>query len=94
MSNLTNINLKVFFDGKKQKNIIRELRTDVINDIKGYGGDIKNPKPGFSINFDFSKQTLGNHTIKIEVYSQDNRKIEEKISTITIIKKIEYGTEE
>ena len=94
MSNLTNINLKVFFDGVEQKNIIRELRTDVINDIKGYGGDIKNPKPGFSINFDFSKQTLGNHTIKIEVYSQDNRKIEEKISTITIIKKIEYGTGE
>ena len=91
MSNVPNINIKVFFDGNQIGTATRTTRTDVLNTVKGYGGDITNPQPGFSINFDFSKQSLGSHTIKVEVWSEDNRKLKEGITTINIINRIEYG---
>ena len=94
MSNVPNLTIKVFFDGAEQGNVSRVVRTDVLNSVKGYGGDITNPYPGFSLNFDFSKQSLGNHTIKVEIWSSDNRKLQELSSTINIINKIEYGTGE
>ena len=92
MSTVPDIKIKVMFDGNEIGNATRTERTDVLNSIKGYGGDITNPKPGFSINFDYSKQSLGNHVIKVEVWSNDNRKLQEASMPITIVKKIEYGT--
>ena len=92
MSTVPNTSVKVFFDGTEIGNVSRVDRTDVLNSIKGYGGDITNPKPGFSVNFDFSNQSLGAHTIYVEVWSSDNRKLQAASMPITIVKRIVYGT--
>ena len=92
MSTVPNANIKVFYDALEFTNINRVARQDVLNSIKGYGGDVTNPNPGFSINFDFSNQVLGAHTIRVEVWSQDNRKLAETSTVINVVKKIEYGT--
>ena len=91
MSNVPNVNVKVFYDALEYDNAPRIARQDVLNNVKGYGGDITNPNPGFSINFDFSTQVLGPHTIRVEVWSSDNRKLAETSTVINIIRKIEYG---
>ena len=92
MSTLQNIKIKVFYDNIELNNISRGIRPDVLNDIKGYGGDIINPTPGFSVSFDFSNQALGGHTIKVEIWSQDNRKLQEASTRINIIQRIQYGS--
>ena len=92
MSTLQNIKIKVFYDNIELNNISRGTRPDVLNDIKGYGGDIINPTPGFSVSFDFSNQALGGHTIKVEIWSQDNRKLQEASTRINIIQRIQYGS--
>ena len=92
MSNVPNVKIKVFYDALELENINRVQRQDVLNRIKGYGGDITNSNPGFSIVFDFSTQVLGAHTIRVEVWTSDNRKISEASTVINVVKKIEYGT--
>lgn len=84
---------KVLIDEKEieQKNIKRTERQDVINAIKGYGDEtIFNKNPGFETNIDFSKYSLGNHVVKVQVLSQNNV-ISEATKVFTIRKKIEYS---
>lgn len=84
---------KVLIDEKEieQKNIKRTERQDVINAIKGYGDEtIFNKNPGFETNIDFSKYSLGNHVVKVQVLSQNNV-ISEATKVFTIRKKIEHS---
>ena len=92
MTNVPNVNVKVFYDALEFDNVPRVARQDVLNRVKGYGGDLTNPNPGFSVNFDFTNQVLGAHGIRVEVWSQDNRKLSEAYTVINVVKKIEYET--
>ena len=65
---------------------------DVINDIKGYGGDIKNKTPGYYVTVDFGKYSLGQHSIKIEVLDANNTVLNSATRTITIKDKIVITT--
>ena len=64
--------IEAYLDGTKvDKEFLRYRRMDVIAAIKGYGGYIKNPMPGFDLDIDTSKIKDGVHTIKVNIISRD-----------------------
>lgn len=93
LANISDTNLKIYIDNKEIKNTItRKERTDVLNQIKGYGGDVTNTKPGFSMNVNFANYTLGTHTIKIEISKKDGKVIQKYEQKVTIKEKIVITT--
>lgn len=88
-----NSNLKIYIDNQEIKNSIeRYKRTDVINEIKGYGGDLTNENPGFRVNVDFGQYSLGNHTIKVQLLKEDGTIIQTYTKIINIKNKIVIKT--
>lgn len=77
MSNDRYANIKVYIDEQEQQilNYTRIEREDVINAIKGYGTKEENPLPGFNFNIDYSKVNNGEHTLRIEVISNNGKKV-------------------
>ncbi len=68
MSNAEDKSIKLYIDNQEQKNIEREIRSDVISAHgKKYGGEDINPKPGFVMTFDSTKLTVGSHEVKLEI---------------------------
>ena len=93
LTNVSNTNLKIYIDNKEIENAItRKDRTDVLNQIKGYGGDITNNKPGFSVDLNFANYSIGTHTIKIEISKEDGTVIQNYERKVTVKEKIVITT--
>lgn len=93
MTNTKNTAMKILIDNKEIdiKSLKRTERQDIINSIKGYGNeDVYNKTPGFEIYIDFSKYSLGKHSITIQLLN-GNKVIETSTKEFTIRKKIEYS---
>ena len=69
--------IKVYIDGKEQtiKSIDRKERNDVIKAIPGYGGSVKNPKPGYTIKLENTNFNNGKHILRVDVVSRENKTI-------------------
>lgn len=94
MTNIQDTNMKILIDNKEidTSSLKRTQRQDVINAIKGYGDeDVYNKTPGFEIYVDFSKYSLGTHSITVQVLNGD-KVINTSTKQFTIRKKIEYST--
>lgn len=94
MTNIQNTTIKILIDNQEidLSSLKRTQRQDVINAIKGYGDeDIYNKTPGFEIYVDFSKYSLGTHSITVQVLNSD-KVINTSTKQFTIRQKIEYST--
>lgn len=93
MSSVKDVSLKLYFDEEEiNLNALQRIkRQDVLNSVKGFGDEnLYNQNPGFKLKFDFSKYSLGMHTIKIQVI-YNNKVINETMENLEIRKKIEYS---
>lgn len=88
MSNDKDASIKVYIDDQEQQisNYVRIERKDVIDAIQGYGAKAENPLPGFNFNIDIEKFANGEHTLKIEVISNNGEKITSQERKIRIEK--------
>ena len=74
MSEAPNSTVKLFIDGNERNvELDRVERADVIKAVTGYGTIEENPTPGFYKEIDINDLSYGIHTIKIEVYSNNNK---------------------
>ena len=94
MTNVQNTTMNILIDNKKIdiKSLKRTQRQDVINAIKGYGNeDVYNKTPGFELYVDFSKYSLGTHSITVQILNGDDI-INTSTKQFTVRQKIEYST--
>ncbi|MBQ2938153.1 MAG: hypothetical protein IJE05_04685 [Clostridia bacterium] len=94
MTNVQNVSLKILIDNKEidLSKLQRTTRKDVLNVMKGYGDEtIFNKTPGFEVYVDFSKYSLGTHSIKMQAINQD-KVIKEVTKQFTVRQKIYYTT--
>lgn len=89
MDNTENSYVKLFIDGNEVETS-REKRQDVLDTQKGYGGEEKNPNPGFKATVDFSNYSTGSHTITAKLYQSDGKQLQEKSITVNVKKRITY----
>lgn len=90
MTDRTDVNIQLLVNDKKEDiKLVRTERADVLEAIKGYGGQDKNPKPGFEMTADFSKYDLGNVNLKIQFVDKDGKVLLQKEFNTEICKKIE-----
>ena len=90
MSTDKNSKIKIYIDGKlKDVQIQREQRPDVIEQIKGYGEETQNPKPGFRANISTKDITTGNHEIKAQLLDSQNNLLHEYTRKVNIENKAE-----
>lgn len=76
MTNVSDVSLKLYVDDNEiSGSLNRSKSQDVYNNVKGYGGEELNPKPKWDIDIDFTKYSLGEHTIKIQVISNEGEVI-------------------
>lgn len=93
MSNLDNVKLKILIDNKEidTTTLKRKARQDILNYKKGFGDESKyNKTPGFEINIDFSKYSLGDHNLTIQAISKD-KVVKEIKRTIKVRKEISHS---
>ena len=76
-------------DEVAETQITRIERLDVIEAVKGYGGEEKNPQPGFQMIVDFSAFEIGETNLKIQAVDKDGNVLAEKTAQTTIYPKIE-----
>ena len=89
MSNDEKAKIKVLVDNKEQKiSIKRNIRTDVISAITGYGTEQENPRPGYEFSLDLDNITDGEHTLAIQIISHNGELLSQDIRTITVNKYI------
>jgi len=74
LANISNTSIKAYFDEKEiDSNLISYYnREDVINSVLGFGTQSQNLKSGFEFDIDTTDLTSGNHTIMIELYSNNS----------------------
>ena len=75
MSSVGGVSLKIFIDNSEldSRNIVRYKRQDVLNEIKGYGDEnVYNSNNGYKMSVDFSKYSLGLHTVKVQAIANNN----------------------
>ncbi len=76
MTNVQDYRIRVFIDQyERWDSQHRVERPDVLNAIKGYGGEQNNPTPGFVIDMKFGDFNLGRHTLKIIVEDQKGKQL-------------------
>ncbi len=95
MTNIENPKIRVFIDQyERWDSQTRVERPDVLEAIKGYGGESLNPKPGFVINMKYGDFSIGTHTLKIIVEDQERKQIAVKTKQFEIYKsyQIEEGS--
>lgn len=93
MTNVKNTKLQITMDNKVQDiSIKRTNREDVLNTIKGYGGDVVNSKPGFETEIDLNSFNLGNKIFKIQLTDEKGKVLKEISKNIKIIEKGKYGS--
>ena len=91
MTSESNVKLQLLIDNNEINEQLSRNRDNVLyNYIKGYGGEELNSKPRFNINIDFSKYSLGNHTITLKAVSENGNIIKEVSNQINVAKKIEH----
>ena len=96
MTSVPDVKLNVLIDGEQLdlSNLKRTYRQDVLNNQKGYGNEsIYNKTPGFELEVDFSKYTIGTHKIAVQAIKND--KVVKKVQKTFEIKKnifIQKGT--
>lgn len=94
MTSVENTAIKILIDNKEisLSSLKRVQRQDVLNAIKGFGDEnVYNRAPGFEIFVDFSKYSLGAHTLTVQALS-GNKVVNSSTKQFTIRKKIEYST--
>jgi len=94
MTSVQDVKLKIFIDDIEMdiSTLKRTVREDVINAVKGYGDEnIYNPTPGFVLNVDFSKYSIGNHKIKIQG-CVNGKVVGENSAQFRIRKQINYSS--
>lgn len=90
MTSVPDVKLNVLIDGEQLdlSNLKRTYRQDVLNNQKGYGNEsIYNKTPGFELEVDFSKYTIGTHKITVQAIKND-KVVKEIQKTFEIKKKI------
>ena len=90
MTSVPDVKLNVLIDGEQLdlSNLKRTYRQDVLNNQKGYGNEsIYNKTPGFELEVDFSKYTIGTHKITVQAIRND-KVVKEIQKTFEIKKKI------
>ncbi len=93
MTNVKDTKLQILIDNQVISTNPQRVRDQsVFNAIKGYGGEELNPTPRFNLNVDFSKYTIGNHTITAKVLSSQGQVIKQESITIQVRNKIEMST--
>ena len=93
MTNIKNTKVQVLIDNKLiSSNPQRSRDQGVYNEIKGYGGEEANPAPRFKVNVDFSKYSLGNHTVTAQVLSNDGKIIKQTSMIVQVKNRIEMST--
>lgn len=91
MSELKNAQINVQIDGKQVKTISNRVqRNDVLNAIKGYGGNIQNPRPGYEEYIDLSSYRDGIYSFTLNVIDPNTKEILE--TTTRTIKLKKYPT--
>lgn len=90
MTDINDVNIRVLIKDKvAETNLRRTERNDVLEAIKGYGGQEKNPTPGFEFTLDFSTYELGDTMLKIQFVDKEGNILLQKDITTRICKKIE-----
>ena len=93
MTNIKNTKIRVLLDDKIQNDkITRVERPDVLEEVKGYGGEKDNPLPGFETTIDLSGLENTKKRIKVQVIDEKEKIIEEDFVDINIKTKIKYET--
>ena len=90
MTSVPNVELNILIDGEQLdlSNLKRTYRQDVLNKQKGYGNEsLYNKTPGFELEVDFSKYTIGTHKITLLAIRND-KVVKEIQKTFEIKKKI------
>ena len=93
MTTEKNTKLKILIDNKEisTNELKRKSRQDVLNEIKGYGNEeINNKTPGYELNIDYSKYSLGKHTIVVRSVDEKGNVLATASKTFEIRKKITY----
>ena len=91
MTDISNTSIKVNVEGEKLPiSIIRTKRADILESVKGYGGEEKNPTPGIEININFSNATLGDKKIKIQCIDGNGNVLAQNELNTRIYKSIKY----
>lgn len=92
MSNVSNTKINAYIDESStlidEKLITYKKRNDVLASIVGYGTEIENPNPGFEFSIDTTNMKSGVHTIRIELCTSKNEKIQEITTKINIDKNL------
>ena len=80
MTSDTTSKMKIYIDGKDTNVDLskRTKRPDVLSAIKGYGGALANPNPGFEGILDISSYTKGEHTVTYRLEQANGVKIYEE----------------
>lgn len=90
MTNVKNTKIELLVDDKLvDSKIERNKDQDIINNIKGYGGEELNPTPRFITKIDFSNYSLGEHKITVRLISEKEKILSEDSKKINIKEKIE-----
>ena len=92
MTNISNTKLQLLIDGNLYtENFERTRDQSVYNQIKGYGGEEFNPTPRAKVNVDFSKYSIGYHTLKMKVLSQNGKVLAEQSRGIELKRRVDEG---
>lgn len=94
MTTNSNTKLQVFIDDTEldTSNIKRTKRQDVLNAMKGYGDEnINNQNPGFEMDIDYSKYSIGNHTVLVKLLDENNETLITNQAKFTIRNEIKYS---
>lgn len=79
MTDIKNVKIQVLVDNKVvETKIDRTARPDVLETVKGYGGEENNPKPGFEITIDFRNLSLGNRNMKIQFIDESGKVLKQE----------------
>lgn len=90
MTDVKDVQIQLLINDKKEKiKVERKERNDVLEAIKGYGGQESNPKPGFEVVADFSTYELGKINFKLQIVDKDEKVLVEQELEIEICEKIE-----
>lgn len=92
MTDIKNIQIQILVNNEIiESQIIRTERQDVLDTIKGYGGQDKNSKPGFEITADFSELSEGNLNIKIQFINEKGEILSQIERNTNLLRTIKYA---
>lgn len=91
MTNIDNAKLQVTVNGQiLETTIKRTARADVLQIIKGYGGEEKNPLPGYEFTLDFTNSNYEKKNIKIQCIDKNGKVLAEKEINTEVALTMEY----